>query len=955
MGKIRKIIAAALVFTIFFPSQAFSFPQLRAKNSPRVLEDLRRELSAAGPARAEVRRTEDMPLEEILARIRKDPVHRIQNLAVAKKPITDLLEKLLSEEKDRQVNGEVAALYLAALNDVGIAPSGPGYGRPPLFALVPRPGVEGEEPSSIIGARPYSSYDQVGVGTEIPNIIPPDAVQGFNPILVKLIKDYFQGVKEGKITPAAPAEQLEGRVSLEEQANRAIRELNQIFAEIKERLVTRERLTKVEEIIRSMGEADRGRGNPVLLTPEILRTVRERVEKEDAGQAGERGVTGVTESDLINNIFRAVEIISAFQSFLTPGPSFSLSEITPAPLPEGVSPQKEVSGAQLFSASLRIEKKGERGVSFLAPLRALLVTLPAVAGETRPQSFLLAVTPEASPAPILFQVPEGVSFPTGGKTGEEIVRQIYSPRGTGAEAFKIQQVNFPLPLEIGEILSAPETPPQLIEIPESAMLALINLRVSEVLGLFEELNVSPGVETARLLVSLGITTLRGLINFIRTQPSAFTQIPAQDRLILAGALLGRIQSAQQVPAELGVSKGEEAELKQTLGEIEIKARIEVRDETKKVQEKARKVAGNLQKIPTETFVTDFLPALSDEQTKLLDAVSNVVKALQSKEVTREQVEAAEILLEKLNQAFSYQKAVGRQVFINEEEIRQIAGTFKATTVTAEFLTSLFAPRGITQEAVRGETVQVQVSVSGRDIVIEIPPTEVELFGFLASQLKSEGVQSIGEVSAIRITTGRSEVRLAQTPTLPKEVKQGISSVIAQALNFFQTEEGRSGMRQIADAQGIVSVHTALLVDPELLIRFGKEDRSYLLLALAIREYFGNSTTVAVPTGDNPIVSALLDEINESLYQQGKEPFLVTKTLERAVNLLTTEFKHDSKDIRGIVSANSKSSIAEAILREIKDKKKIITESELKNLFSQSPFLADLATQLQNYFAIAQAA
>jgi hypothetical protein len=212
---------------------------------------------------------------------------------------------------------------------------------------------------------------------------------------------------------------------------------------------------------------------------------------------------------------------------------------------------------------------------------------------------------------------------------------------------------------------------------------------------------------------------------------------------------------------------------------------------------------------------------------------------------------------------------------------------------------------------------------------------------------------------------RAELRNAAISSAPVQVKPLSPELSAKVQGALRTLLDAFGQNQSA---GRVLAATGFeygqgtVVDPSILFEgFGDlGDQGYLFAALAIREVYGNAP-VAVPLpqpdpGDARAVKEyearwqLLNEINKFLAEEGREPFVVTDSVSRAVEVLRQRF--EAKELGAVVGVDS--SLAEAIRRQVPDVQ-IMTQRRFKSLVALDSVYARFAQDIAAFYATAKSA
>ncbi len=212
---------------------------------------------------------------------------------------------------------------------------------------------------------------------------------------------------------------------------------------------------------------------------------------------------------------------------------------------------------------------------------------------------------------------------------------------------------------------------------------------------------------------------------------------------------------------------------------------------------------------------------------------------------------------------------------------------------------------------------------------------------------------------VRIAANGKEVPEVVASIRPLDVKTraGIQQVLAQVAQVVQENE----LPQHVAAKEALSSQKGTILDVDLLLQGDKNKKQggYLVFALALREFLGEQPiAVPVPLPDQSPESQanyraevrLLNEVNGFLSEHGKEPFVITTTVDRAVQVLRTRFK--ANELQAVIGINSV--VAEAIKRQIPTSQ-IITPKRLEDLFGLDARLSGLARDLVVYYEIAKSA
>lgn len=200
---------------------------------------------------------------------------------------------------------------------------------------------------------------------------------------------------------------------------------------------------------------------------------------------------------------------------------------------------------------------------------------------------------------------------------------------------------------------------------------------------------------------------------------------------------------------------------------------------------------------------------------------------------------------------------------------------------------------------------------------------------------------------------RSEARLAddevqtiEFPPLLGAFKQQIQEALAAIIGIYRSDARLAN--QVFAVQGL-NITKGTLVDPAMLFQEG-----YLVYALALSEWAKGPVAVVLDPNkvqDYRAAVRILNEINDYLVSEGKNPFLVTGSLSRALNVMEEQFQ--VKEFQAVVKTESAFSTQIVLLRR---QIEIITERMLMKLMSLDSRLARFVQIIQQtYYAVAKSA
>ena len=226
--------------------------------------------------------------------------------------------------------------------------------------------------------------------------------------------------------------------------------------------------------------------------------------------------------------------------------------------------------------------------------------------------------------------------------------------------------------------------------------------------------------------------------------------------------------------------------------------------------------------------------------------------------------------------------------------------------------------------------------------------------------------ALDELYEVALTgNGVSELRSIEVSPLKAEAVSELKIVLTALSDVFEKTDAASRIAAATrnvnkNAPGVVQ---GTVIDPTILFEsFGQHGKDgNLFVALAIRQVYPNEP-IAIPLpvpaeGDVEGLAnyranwRMLNEVNEFLAAEGKQPFAMTASVSRAVEALK---KLGANQIGAIVGTGS--GFADEIKKQIPDAQiQFMTHQRFNSLFSLTPYFAEFQAQIAGFYARARSA